>query len=228
MIRTVFGRNKKKKPILDLPLQNSTIDITNNYIIVAGGTSNLPTFALSGRKTGEYCAVFNGSQSLKTASNLIMNSDKVTIAFWIKTTQTSAATIAELSPNFNSISNAFGSFINNLLANRIDISDRQGNYNLGYSSVINNLGNWIHVIATIDRSLGIDQNKIYINGILAYTQLTGIYYSDLSGNFTTAHPLFVGQRGGNSLGFVGSMTLFKIYKDKFSASEALNLYNSEL
>ena len=90
--------------ILDLPLQNNFTDYSASGIsMVAGGTSNQPTFALSGRKAGEYCAVFNGSQSIKTTTNLPINSDKVTIAFWMKTTQTGSRTvIAEMSTSLDS------------------------------------------------------------------------------------------------------------------------------
>ena len=65
----VFGRKtivKNEGLILDLPLQNNFTDTTGINTMIAGGTSNLPTFTL---EDGEYAATFNGSQSLKTNAN---------------------------------------------------------------------------------------------------------------------------------------------------------------
>ena len=70
-------------PILDLDFQNNFIDKSPSALTMVQG-QGLPTFGLSGRKAGEYCAVFNGSQSIKTTTNLPINSDKITIAFWMK------------------------------------------------------------------------------------------------------------------------------------------------
>lgn len=215
--------------LLDLPLQNSFADAGEiGMTIVAGGTSNQPTFALSGRKAGEYCAVFNGSQSIKTTTNLPINSDKVTIAFWMKTTQTSIGVIAMLSSNYNS-ANSFTTIINDLSPNKIYIADHTtapSGYNIGNSAVNINDGNWFHVVMTIDRNLGVTQNQIYINGSLSYTQ-NASYVANLVGNFVN-NILFIGQQAGNSLGFNGSLTKLKIYNYPFTATEVSNLYNSEL
>lgn len=74
-------------PILDLDFQNNFIDKSPSALTMVQG-QGLPTFELSGRKTGEYCAKFNGSQSIKTTVNLPLNSDKVCVKFWMKTSQT--------------------------------------------------------------------------------------------------------------------------------------------
>lgn len=215
--------------LLRLDFQNNFDVYSNSGLnIVAGGTFIPPTFALSGRKAGEYCAVFNGSQSIKTTTNLPINSDKVTIAFWMKTTQTGTAVMTELSTNFNS-NNAFGVFINDALANRVEISDRTtspAGINVGNSAVNINNGNWFHVVLTIDRNLGVTQNQIYINGSLSYAQHAS-YVANLVGNFVN-NILFIGQRAGSSLGFNGSLTKLKIYNYPFTAGEVSNLYNSEL
>ena len=82
-LHQIFGRKaivKNEGLILDLPLQNNFTDTTGINTMIAGGASNLPTFTLEG---GEYAATFNGSQSLKTNANFNLNSDKVSISFWI-------------------------------------------------------------------------------------------------------------------------------------------------
>ncbi len=93
----VFGRKaivKNEGLILDLPLQNNFTDTTGINTMIAGGTSNLPTFTLEG---GEYAATFNGSQSLKTNANFIIGSDKISISYWQKTSNNAVSFISELS-----------------------------------------------------------------------------------------------------------------------------------
>lgn len=214
--------------ILDLDFQNNFTDTSSSALtMVAGGTSNQPTFALSGRKAGEYCAVFNGSQSIKTTTNLPVNSDKVTIAFWIKTIQTSPnnTMLVELSANSDA-GNAFYVSINHGTSpNKLTLSDHISDWNYGRSIDSVNTGNWIHVVATIDRALDqTTQNKIYINGVLGYVAQGT---PNNNGNFVN-NILYIGQRGGSSLGFNGSLTLLKIYNYPFTPTEVTNLYNSEV
>lgn len=222
----VFGRKailKNEGLILDLPLQNSFTDTTGINTMIAGSASNLPTFTLEG---GEYAAVFNGSQSIKTNANFEIGTDKVSISFWIKSSQTDTAIIAELSPNTNG-NNAFYNVINDTLANRVSIGDHIYGYNIGSSAININDNNWHHVVLMIDRSLvGNQQNKIYVDGILSYVQST-TYQSDLNGNWGL-FPLFIGQRGGNSIGFNGQMKFLKIFNYPLSTTEITNLYNKTM
>ena len=209
--------------ILDLPLQNSFTDTTGINTMVAGGTSNLPTFTLEG---GEYAATFNGSQSLKTNANFVIDTDKVSISFWIKTSQTAGAIIAELSTNYNK-NNAFLTVINDTLANRVSIGDKNSSgYNIGSSATNINNNTWRHIVLTIDRTLvGNQQNKIYVNGVLSYVQNT-TYQSDLNGNWAL-NPLFIGQRAGNSSGFKGQLKFLKIFNRILSETEITNLHNKQ-
>ena len=218
----IFGRKKITPPnskILDLPLQNNFTDTTGINTMIAGGTSNLPTFTLEG---GEYAAVFNGSQSIKTNANFNIGTDKVSISFWMKTNQTTPAIIAELSTNTNN-NNAFYNVINDLLPNRIAIGDHISGYNIGNSAININDNSWHHVVLMIDRSLGTSQNKIYVDGVLSYVQNTS-YQSDLNGNWGL-FPLFIGQRAGNSIGFNGQLKFLKIFNSILSETEITNLYN---
>ena len=209
--------------ILDLPFQNSFVDATGKNTMVAGGSSNLPTFTLDG---SEYAATFNGSQSIKTNANFYIGTDKVSISFWIKTSQTATGIIAELSTNTNN-NNAFYNALNDLLANRISIGDHTSGYNIGDSAININNNTWRHIVLTIDRSLvGNQQNKIYVDGILSYVQNT-TYQSDLNGNWGL-FPLFIGQRGGSLYGFNGQMKFLKIFNYPLSTTEITNLYNKTM
>ena len=208
--------------LLRLDFQNNFDVYSNSGLnIAAGGTFIPPTFALSGRKAGEYCAVFNGSQSIKTTTNLPINSDKVTIAFWMKTTQSALAVISEISAD-SGANNAFRVVLN---PNKITIVDHVSANNNGTTANIVSTGNWVHIVVIIDRSQGISQNKIYINAALSYVQGSGV--ADLAGNFVN-NILFIGQRAGSSFGFNGSLTKLKIYNYPFTPSEVSTLYNSEL
>ena len=204
--------------ILDLPFQNSFTDVSASALsVIAGNANGLPNFIADGFKPGQYSVQFNGSKSLKTSTNLPLNtSDKMSLMVHIKTTATAFQVIAELSINSNS-NNSFGVFLNDQLANRIEILDKNSGFNVGNSSSNINTGNWIHVALVIDRALGVNQNSIYINGVLAYTQHAG-FTSDNNGVFG-AFILFIAQRAGASLGYVGEMAHLTITNYLVSPAE---------
>lgn len=209
--------------VLDLPLQNNFIDTTGINTMIAGGTSNLPTFTID---SGEYAATFNGTQSIKTNANLPLSTDKVSISFWMKTSQTATAVITELGTNTTS-NNSFICSTNDTLANRISITDHNSSgFNIGNSAININDNSWHHVVLIIDRNLGINQNKIYIDGVLSYTQ-NSAYQTDLSGNWTS-FPLYIGQRGGSLYGFNGKLKFLKIFNFPLSTTEITNLYNKTM
>ena len=222
-----YGKNSVSfmNPILDLDFQNNFVDKSPSAITMVKG-QGLPTFGLSGRKTGEYCANFNGSQSIKTTTNLPLNSDKVCIKFWMKTSHVAVVCISELSSNFNS-NNAFGIFLNNSAQNKIDLADRASNFNIGISVASVNNGSWIHAVMTIDRSKnGTSQNKIYVNGVLSYVQ-HGTYKTDNNSNFLN-NILYVGQREGNAVGYVGSLMKYQVFNQVPTDAQAMEMYQNDL
>ena len=220
----VFGRKailKNEGLILDLPFQNSFVDATGKNTMIAGGASNLPTFTLEG---GEYAATFNGSQSLKTNSNFVIGTDKVSISFWMKTTQTAAAVVGEMSPNTNS-NNTFSWYINDNVANSVQFNSRNTGNNQSVRTGANN-GTWKHFVAVIDRSQNAaNEILIYENGSLV--TFTKPYSQDNNKNFGN-NILFIGQRGGSQYGFNGQMKFLKIFNYPLSPSEITNLYNKTM
>ena len=215
-------------PILDLDFQNNFVDKSPSAITMIQG-QGLPTFGLSGRKAGEYCAIFNGAQSIKTSVNLPLNSDKVCVKFWMKTTQTGTAIITEMSQNFN-YNNAFIIAINSSTQNKLDLYDHTSggsNYNGIATSSDINTGSWIHAVMTIDRSQnGTSQNKIYVNGVLSYVQ-NGIYTTDNNSNFVN-NILYIGQRAGTSLGFNGSLAKYQVFNQVPTDAQAMEMYQNDL
>ena len=208
-------------PILDLDFQNNFIDKSPSALNMVQG-QGLPTFELSGRKVDEYCANFNGSQSIKTTTNLPLNSDKVCVKFWIKTTQASVGIIYEMSPNFN-YANAFISYVDGIIINADSIVQ---SYNVVSSQIAINDNSWKHVICIIDRSFGVNQNKIYVNGVLSFVQNTGLY-SNNNGNFVN-NIFYIGQRAGTSLGFNGSLAKYQVFNQVPTDAQAMEMYLNDL
>ena len=224
----VFGRKaivKNEGLILDLSLQNSFVDATGKNTMIAGGASNLPNFTLEG---GEYAATFNGSQSLKTNSNFLINSDKVSISFWVKTSQTATAMIAELSTSWYLLGvNAFSTGINNI-ADKLFIAEQTIHTirNIRESTTNINDNTWKHIVAVIDRANPTATKiTLYINGVLSGT--TATTNGSTTGNFGI-YQLFIGQRAGNSLGFNGKIKFLKIFNYPLSTTEITNLYNKTI
>ena len=148
----------------------------------------------------------------------------MTIAFWMKTTQTAVAIVGEMSSNTNA-NNAFSWYINDSVANSVQFNSRKELNNQSARTGANN-GTWKHFVAVIDRSQnGANEILIYENGSLV--TFTKPYSTDNNGNFVN-NILFIGQRAGSSLGFNGSLSLLKIYNYPFTPSEVSTLYNSEL
>ena len=205
--------------ILDLPLQNNFTDYSASGIsMVAGNANGFPSFVSDG--SGGYLADFVSSKAIKTASNITLGSDSMSVAFFIKTTQTTASILAELSSDANSNNDAFVVFLNVLKANRVDIYDhRTGSlFNGGSSSVNINNGILKHIAIVVNRSLGTNQNKIYVDGVLSYLQ--NALNNDNNGNYNS-YPLFIGARNGNSNYLVAQMKQYTMWNYPISQSEVI-------
>lgn len=222
----INANNFTDSALLRLDFQNNFDVYSNSGINLSDGNNyaNQPTFALSGRKAGEYCAVFNGSQSIKTTTNLPINSDKVTIKFWIKTSNPSAAGI--ISEVGNDSINAFAIYMNNTNGGCLAGNDRgSAGYNIFNHNTMP-FNSWVHIVVTLDRAKnGLETWQVYQNGILKIILRTQT--PDNNGNFVN-NILFIGQRGGSSLGFNGSLMHLEILNYPITASEALADYNSFL
>lgn len=220
---TVLGTLTSAIKILDLPLQNNFTDTTGINTMIAGGTSNLPTFTLEG---SEYGATFNGSQSMKTNANFIIGTDKVSISFWIKTNQTALANIVELSASLDSNDNTFITLINGSgQANKFQFVDRNGSYYVTNTSNNINDNAWHHIVIVYDRALnGSLAGKLYVDNVLVTNTTLSNDLNGIFGNF----PLFIGQRGGTTRGFNGQMKFLKIFNYPLSTTEITNLYNKTM
>ena len=201
--------------ILDLPLQSDFIDRTGLNTIVEGNVSGLPSFV-----NGAVNFLDDGKK-IQTTSNIILT-DKVTIAFEFKTYQTSVGLLMEISTLVNT-NNAWAIFINDIQSGKIEIADGiSGVFNVVESSINITNGNWYKVILSIDRSLGINQNSLFLDG-LNNGVLNSSYKTDLNGNFGS-YKLYIGGRSGtNTFKFNGQMKNLKIWNRILSQSEIDNL-----
>ena len=204
--------------ILDLPLQNNFTDYSASGIsMVAANANGFPSFVSDG--SGGYALDFGGTKGIKTSINFPINTrDAVTVVLDIRTTQTTTGAIINLATDY-SINNAFAFWINYLASNKITSADHKGSsFNLGNSITNVNSGAWINVAMVIDRSLGINQNKIYINKVLSFMQ-NGSFYTDINGVFGL-YPLVLGLFStGTSNAYVGQIRNVKIFNYPLSAGE---------
>lgn len=220
-------------PILNIPFNNNFNELTGNNSVIAGGTANFPTF-VTGRRGTDFAASFNGSQSVKTSSNVLINGDKLSVSFWMKTTQTSIAAVTELSNNANN-KNAFLSLVNEIDAEsggvgRLMTSITQPGteittpgpiWNTSFTNIDINDGNWRHFVLLLDRGVqSLLEAIIYINGQSAYTKTQA---KETTFNFIN-DILYIGQRGGGTLGFNGQIQEFKLFNFILSNDDIERLY----
>ena len=210
--------------ILDCDFNNNfTNKVPGGVQLIAANANGLPSF-VAGRKGIDYAVNFASSKALKTAVNIALNTtNQMSISMWIKTTQTTAAIISELSVDSN-FGSTFRLLINNAFANKIELNDHNSGYNRVSGNQNINTGSWFHIVSTINRNNGINQNKIYINNVLSFTQDLASA-TDNNGNFDLKQ-LFIGARNGNSSFFVGLMQEFILFNYEISADEVDELYNA--
>lgn len=205
--------------ILAYEFNGDVLDKSTNALNgIKSGTANF----VEGRKNGTQALGFV-SGCVKTPQVLPINSDKLTVSFWMNTSNNDTSFIYELSPNYGAYGNAFVCYIEasdpNKLRSYVGVS---GNNN-AVSAPITKNGVWQHVIIEIDRSRDIaNEQKIYINN--APSNLTFIYSANTSGNFGD-YIFYIGQRNASNFPYVGKLQDFKIYNRVLTDDERTALFN---
>ena len=205
----------KARKILDLPFQNSFTDVSPSSLsIVAGNGNGLPSF-IAGRKGTDYAVDFGGTKPLKTAINLPLNSDKLSIAFWMRCTVSTEKILLELNTDYNTGSTFL--LQTNTASGKYRLIDHTTS-NSANSGNIGTINIWNHYVMTVDR--GNKTVKMYKNKVLdinGTTSQEGNY-----GNF----PLFIGARNGALTGgFQGQIADLTIWNYPISQSEINDHYN---
>lgn len=178
-----------------------------------------------GRTAGTQSVSFSGGM-VKSKNNIVYNSNKLTISFWLKNPTTSRTSIIyESSENYNAA--GIESFVLYKEVNNIYNYSTNG-YN-GYNLIYNTMDiidTWFNITITVDRSQsGVNEQKLYINGVFTPTKID-LHTSDGSRNFSNL-PIYIGNRGiDRSLYYSGKIQDFYIYNRVLSIGEILALYEN--
>jgi hypothetical protein len=181
-----------------------------------GSLVNSPTF-----NSNQF--TFNGTNQFVNFGNINnIGTDSVTLVAWIKTiaNQDYAGIIGKAF-----YGDKLGRFsLHTRSGGKLGIITQNTTGDLQITEVIStqniNTGNWVFVVAVIDRSYG---NKLYINGVL-----DGVSTRDTSGvNWSTTENFTIGYYNGNTGGyFNGSISNAFMYRRVLTDNEIINLYNS--
>jgi len=199
-------------PVAYYQFENNVLDTMGTYNGTAfGGPTYIPG------KVGSYAIQFNGTNQYVSVSRPI--SDSWSIAFWVKTTQTSPTGAQWYLGNglvdgeVGGITDDFGvSYLNSKVAFGV------GNPDTTIQSVSTiNSGNWVHVACTRDSLTG--QMKVYINGTL---ETTG---AGPTGTKNVPGTLHFGNLQTGIDYFSGAIDQVKIYKSVISAADIAALAN---
>lgn len=206
--------------ILHYDFNGNTVDHS------ASGLNGIQTGALSfveGRKAGTQCADFvNGC--IYTPTALPVNSNKVSVSFWINIRSLAFSCLLEMSTNASQ-QRGFASFMNDLVNNTIEffIGNQIGT-NLKYTDISSELNTWVHFVFTIDTSqVNSDITKIYMNNLETGSMVDG-YRGEGGFNFNP-NILFIGQRSASQYPFDGRIQDLRIYNRVLTTDERTALFN---
>lgn len=183
---------------------------------------------VTGRKAGTQALEFIAG-CVKTLIALPVNSEKMTISLWLKTISTDVGVVYEISQDNNVNERTPALFINNSGVSKIDSSYRVGRvndqpqYNIP-SSPVSLGGDWQHILIDIDTSrVGNQEQRIYVNNVLTSTYATEFSYNS-AGNIGN-YVLYIGQRGGTSIPFKGTIQDMRVFNRSLTSDERLILFN---
>lgn len=185
---------------------------------------------VSGRKSGTQALEFIAG-CVRTPVALPINSEKLTISFWMKSTAASVGVIYEFSENFNTSNLIPALFINNIgqgfIDSNLQVTDPRATETAKYNSVkspVNITGVWQHIVIEIDTSkIGTQEQSIYVDNTLTSTYIEAAD-ADSDGNIRN-NVLYIGQRAASSIPFIGSMQDMRVFDRILTSTERLTLFN---
>lgn len=189
-----------------LPLNGS---LKNNGVSTAPLTTK--GISTSTGKISSSCANFASGDyiSFSNANFINANTKNITIAFWLKTTSTSAMTFMCDRSNTGS---GFALFQISATSFRFDMGGAQTTFNHNL-----NLSNWTHLCFTADGST----KKMYVNGNLHSSISYSGTQKDVGNNLYIGGSLSNTNTGGATSNnhFIGQMQDYRIYDNTLSAKE---------
>ena len=221
-----FGQGIPLNPILHYPLASNALDLSpqNNSGVISGGVTFGTVSDINGKSL--QCATFsNGAIVTNNLITPLSLTDKMTLSFWLKTSQTQLAVPFEYSPNWNH-NNAFIITLNESANGLFLVGSRTNAYNI--RTVDNFIANddvWRHYIYVIDRSLGVTTElKVYVNNNLANLSLWRNHNNDQIGNFWSQR-FYIGARNPNQFFFNGSISNVVMYDRVLTENERNSIFN---
>lgn len=206
--------------ILRYDFDGDYLDKSSNTLNgIKSGVANF----VAGRKTGTQALYFTNG-SVKTPSVLPINSNKLSISFWMKQSNTTSGILMEMDSNyaknnFNILSKS-QEVPARLIVNSFT-GDNVGALYQTSSDVL--IGDWVHFVITIDRgSSNNDYQRIYVNDIDVTGYTANLNMTDA--NFANA-VLCIGKRNDGNLLFEGNLQDIRIYNRILSEAERTQLFN---
>lgn len=206
----MFGKNDGL--ILDVDFNNNfTNKVSGGVQLVAGNGNGLPSFL-------DNSVNFDGIKTLKTNGNLLINSDKLTISFNMKTSYSNVAYLL-YSGSTPFLGNTFGSLINDQSQSLSSVDSNQG---LDIRVTPLTSGVWVNYIILIDRNIdGVTRNKILKNKVENYSIDRG-YLNYNKGNFAS-NILYLGTNHAGEYPIIGQLKNLKIWNRILTQTEINNL-----
>jgi hypothetical protein len=161
----------------------------------------------------------------------MQDTHQLTLALWIKPNSIPGAFPVMISKGGNQAPNDFGGYELDLnAAGDNDIVFTSGNYYVataaGGTLVNQHLGEWIHIVFTIDTVAQTAQ--FYVNDQLVTSLVSGGNFSDV--NFDVPNDLYIGRpdpaANGNRSAFDGDMEQIMIFNRVLSASEIQKVFST--
>lgn len=207
-------------------------DFDGNTTVKAGSVSatvtGTPTYGNDRNNIASSALDFSTSGLKVVAPNYLNPTTKrVSISFWMKTTQTNLGIICE--QHVSSVAglvNYWSVFINEAASSgKLTISSNYGGTLNSYRTgkVVND-GAWHHVVALIDRNQpGTMEISVYIDGVKDVGGNYALSF-DLNNDFMN-RDIYFGARNISTYPFVGSFDQFRFYPRILKQSEINLLYN---
>lgn len=198
-------------------------DLTRSYDASMSGFNFTSSSGWTEGRNGS-ALLFDGSNDYASLASLdLTNTDKMSLSFWIKWSSVNTPILLEYSTSY-AANNAFVLDLNDGALGRILLADHTtSGYNSAFTSGSYNDGKWHHVVATIDRGLGVYQNSLYVDGAYDTIQSPN-YTADINGNFGGPYPFYIGSRAGGGYFFSGGLEDIRLYKRALTRAEARWLY----
>ena len=203
--------------ILAYDFNGDTLDKSINNL---DGISTGDLSFVEGRKAGTQALEFNAGR-VSTPNDLPINSDKLTISFWIKSNSNAVGAVFELSP-LNTSGAHFAVFTSHRGEGRISalLSSTNRSNEVSATKTLAE-GVYYHVLITMDRSRASEKNSIYINNIK--TPVTEYDPHYVAANFSN-EILYIGSRSAG-LRFKGELQDIRIYNRILNTEERASLFN---